>query len=52
MAQRWLAVGDERLSAGDADFAREALRHARAIDPGTPELAAFARRLRSLSPER
>ncbi|MBB4125879.1 tetratricopeptide (TPR) repeat protein [Xanthomonas translucens] len=50
LAQRWLAVGDERLSAGDADFAREALRRARAIDPGTPELAAFARRLRSLSP--
>lgn len=52
LAQRWLAVGDERLSAGDADFAREALRRARAIDPGTPELAAFARRLHSLSPGR
>lgn len=52
LAQRWLAVGDERLSAGDAEFAREALRRARAIDPGTPELAAFAQRLRSLSPGR
>ncbi|MFC6839337.1 hypothetical protein [Xanthomonas theicola] len=52
LAYRWLAVGDERLSAGDAEFARQALRRARAIDPATPELAAFARRLRRLSPGR
>ncbi|MBN6152415.1 hypothetical protein JR065_18920 [Xanthomonas sp. AmX2] len=52
LAQRWVAVGDERLSAGDAGFARQALRRARAIDPATPELAAFAERLRSLPPER
>ncbi|MCC4593427.1 hypothetical protein LL974_20060, partial [Xanthomonas campestris pv. cannae] len=52
LAQRWLAVGDERLSGGDAAFARQALQRARAIDPATPELAAFERRLRSLSPGR
>ncbi|CBA16733.1 hypothetical protein XACN24_10990 [Xanthomonas albilineans] len=52
LAQRWLALGDERLSSGDATFAYEALQHARAIDPGTPELVGFQQRLRSVFPQR
>ena len=43
--QRWLAVGSERLGAGDVAFASRALEQARALDAATPELPAFAERL-------
>lgn len=45
LAQRWLAVGSERLGAGDVAFASRALEQARALDAATPELPAFAERL-------
>ncbi len=48
LAQHWIAVGSERLRAGDATFAREALQQARALDPATPEIAGFAERLRDV----
>ncbi|MGB3393035.1 MAG: hypothetical protein WA956_07975 [Stenotrophomonas sp.] len=47
LAQRWLAVGSERLGAGDTGFAARALEQARELDPATPELAAFAERVGS-----
>ncbi len=46
LAQRWLAVGDERLTAGDSHGAVSALDHARALDPQTPGIAQFSERLR------
>ncbi|MCL7713376.1 hypothetical protein K5L01_01705 [Stenotrophomonas sp. CPCC 101365] len=45
LAQRWLAVGSERLGAGDIGFAAHALAQARELDAGAPELPAFAERL-------
>lgn len=47
LAQRWIAVGSERLGAGDAAFASEAVRQARRLDPRTPELADFQARVRT-----
>lgn len=49
LAQRWLAVGDERLGAGEIAAAAAALRAAEAIDRATPELAEFRERLRAAS---
>ncbi|HVR80778.1 MAG TPA: hypothetical protein VHF02_01600 [Luteimonas sp.] len=49
LAQRWLAVGDERLGAGEVQAASAALESARALDPATPGLAAFAQRLQTAS---
>ena len=49
LAQRWLAIGDERLGAGDLPGARAALRSAREADLSVPGLAAFAERLRTAS---
>ncbi|QNP41276.1 hypothetical protein [Lysobacter solisilvae (ex Woo and Kim 2020)] len=45
LAQRWIALGDQRLSAGEIRGARTALEAARALDPGAEGLAAFAERL-------
>ena len=42
LAQRWIAVGSERLRAEDVAFARQALEEARALDPRMPELQDFA----------
>lgn len=47
LAQRWLAVGDERLGAGELEGARAAHDAARDLDPAVPELPAFADRLRA-----
>ncbi|WP_394004018.1 hypothetical protein ACF3M1_03625 [Luteimonas sp. WGS1318] len=49
LAQRWLAIGDERLGAGNLAGADAALGLAREIDPGVPGHAEFARRLRTAS---
>lgn len=46
LAQRWIAVGDERLGAGELASARQALVEARALDPAAPGLAPLAERLR------
>ncbi len=45
LAQRWLAVGDERLGAGEVQRAQRALALARAIDPRVPGLDDFRQRL-------
>jgi len=49
LAQRWLAVGDERLAAGEVESAKRALASAREIDPSAPGLDAFATRIRTAS---
>jgi tetratricopeptide (TPR) repeat protein len=49
LAQRWLAVGDERLGAGDVPGASAALASARAVDPATPGIDAFSQRLQTAS---
>ena len=47
LAERWLAVGDERLGAGEIGNARSALAAARMADPGLPGLADFELRVRA-----
>ncbi|HVI58200.1 MAG TPA: hypothetical protein VM619_04915 [Luteimonas sp.] len=49
LAGRWLAIGDERLGAGELRGATAALASARALDPGTPGLAEFEQRIRAAS---
>lgn len=46
LAQRWIAVGDERLGAGELDAARRALANARTLDPAAAGLADLAERVR------
>lgn len=47
LAQRWVAVGEERLGAGDLDGARAAHDAAHGLDARAPGLADFAERLRA-----
>lgn len=47
LGQRWLAIGDERLGAGELQTASAALAHARRSDPRTPGIDAFDARLRA-----
>lgn len=47
LAQRWVAVGEERLGAGELDGARAAYEAARGLDPRLAGLEAFAERLRA-----
>lgn len=47
LAQRWIAVGNERLGAGEMQAAQAALVAARALDPGVAGLDEFAERLRA-----
>lgn len=47
LAQRWIAVGDERLGAGEVQAAQTALASARELDPDTAGLDEFAERLRA-----
>jgi hypothetical protein len=47
LAQRWIALGDQRLSAGEVTGAQAALEAARSFDPAAAGLAAFAERLRA-----
>lgn len=49
LAERWLAVGEERLGAGDLAGAESALRNAREVEPGLAGLGDFERRLRTAS---
>lgn len=50
LASRWIAVGDERLGAGELDVAKRALAAAQTLDPKAPGLAALAERLRAATP--
>lgn len=45
LAQRWIAIGSERLEAGQAGDARRALEQARTLDPLAPGLGEFAERV-------
>jgi hypothetical protein len=45
LAQRWIAIGSERLDAGQADDARRALEQARGLDSQAPGLGEFAERV-------
>jgi len=47
LAQRWLAIGSERLGAGDLAFAQQALQQARHWQPDLAELGDFEQRLRN-----
>ena len=49
LASRWLAVGEERLGAGEVVGAQRALLNARDLDPATPGIDAFAERVRTAS---
>lgn len=49
LAQRWLAIGDERLAGGQLATAQTALATARSIDPSAPGIAEFEQRLRTAS---
>ncbi|WP_342317028.1 hypothetical protein [Lysobacter sp. FW306-1B-D06B] len=49
LAQRWIAVGDERLGAGELTAAQAALSAARELDPQAIGLGEFADRLRAAS---
>ena len=52
LAQRWLAVGAERLGAGEVGPATAALRSAESIDRSTPGIEDFRTRLRAASVSR
>lgn len=52
LAQRWLAVGSERLGNGDLAFAERAASQARRLQPSLPELDAFEARVRQAGGER
>lgn len=45
LAQRWIAIGIERLEAGRTGEARRALEQARGLDPQAPGLGEFAERV-------
>lgn len=47
LAEKWIAVGTERLGAGDVAFAAEALEQARALDDRSGGFAEFERRVQS-----
>lgn len=49
LAQRWLAIGDERLGAGELGAATAALQSATSVDADTPGIADFRERLRAAS---
>ena len=45
LGERWLAIGEERLTAGELDAAARALARARALDTAAPGLQALQHRL-------
>ena len=49
LAQRWLAVGEERLGASEITAAQRALDQARTLDPDADGVEAFARRVEAAS---
>jgi hypothetical protein len=46
LGRRWLAIGSERLGAGDARYAREALQQAQALGVPASEIEPLQARLR------
>lgn len=49
LAQQWIALGDQRLSAGEIQGASDALAKARSLDPHAAGLSDFAERVRVAS---
>lgn len=49
LAQRWIAVGNERVGAGELETARRALDAAKALDPAVAGVAELSARLRQAS---
>lgn len=49
LAARWLAIGDERLGAGELHSAEAAVESARGLDPAVPGIDALRERLRVAS---
>jgi len=49
LAQRWIAVGAERLGAGEIAFATQALSSAKALDPKAEGLREFSERVATAS---
>jgi len=47
LAEKWIAVGTERLGAGDVAFAADALEQARALDDRSAGFADFEQRVQS-----
>jgi len=47
LAEKWIAVGTERLGAGDLAFAAQALQEARRLDAAVPSLVDFEGRVRT-----
>jgi hypothetical protein len=47
LAEKWIAVGTERLGAGDVSFAAQALQEARRMDGAVPGLEDFDTRVRT-----
>jgi tetratricopeptide (TPR) repeat protein len=52
LAQRWLAIGAERLGAGEIQAAEAALKDARSLDAAAPGLQDFAERLKKVGATR
>ncbi len=50
LAQRWIAIGDQRLERGEIDAAGQAAEQARLLDAATPGLAEFIQRVKSAQP--
>lgn len=50
LAQRWIAIGDQRLERSEINAAAQAAEQARLLDPATPGLAEFTQRLRRAQP--
>ncbi len=49
-AQRWIAIGDQRLERGEINAAAQAAEQARLLDPATPGLAELTQRVRRAQP--
>ncbi len=50
LAQRWMAIGDQRLERGEINAAAQAAEQTRLLDSATPGLAEFVQRLRRAQP--
>lgn len=50
LAQRWVAIGDQWLGAGELADAQRALQAARSLDPDAPGVAEFAARVQTADP--
>ncbi len=52
LAQRWIAIGEQRLEAGEISASGQAAEQARLLDPALPGLVEFTERVRRAQPGR